>query len=442
MPDTEHRSIADLIELQRSGRSSAEQLVADRLRAIRADPTGLHAVIESDAHSALAAARSADHRRRAGEPLGPLHGVPLTIKAAFAVAGLHASVGTADSRVAATEDAPAVARLRAAGAILLGTTNVPPMLDGFFSDSPLGGRTANPWDTSRTPGGSSGGSAAAVSAGWSTGDLGSDLSGSIRVPAAWCGVYGHRPSPGTVSKRGHLPWPIDAHLETPLSVAGPLARSADDLARLFDVLLRTDPAATRLAPTRMTSLQGLRVGVWREEPGGECDPEVEDALDGLLVDVEAAGCRLTDIRGTAVGTPEAAELFEALVAHEIAFGSGIGDSVAQAWQDWDRQLAIQEAWAQSIGEVDVVLAPAVGVVAPLHGAVQADPALRRRVGRWSAMANLVAAPATVIPMGLGRSSGMPVSAQVLAPFGHDRSTLAFAQLLERAGIVRPLIPPL
>jgi amidase len=358
------------------------------------------------------------------------------VKSSFGAVGLSAAVGTAESRVPARSDAPSVARLRAAGAVLLGTTTVPPMLDGYHADSPLGGRTANPWDLGRTPGGSSGGAAAAVAAGFSWGDLGSDLSGSIRVPAAFCGVPAHRPSQGAVSKRGHLPWPLDAFVEPPLSAAGPIARSVADVAHLFEVLRRTDPEATAVAPPTITGLRGLRVGVWREEPGGGCDPEVDAVLDGFVAAVEAAGCTLVPIPPSVLGTPDADALFDRLLELELRFGATDGPPVTAAWADWDAQRRIRAEWARAVAHVDVVVAPAVSVVAPVHGAVQADATLRARIGRWSTMTNLAAVPCTVLPVGLDPLTRMPVAVQVIAPFGRDRDALAAAALLER------LVPPL
>ncbi|MGT2427134.1 amidase [Amnibacterium kyonggiense] len=437
----EPRGIADLLELQRSGGVTAEELAADRLAVLAAD--GVGTMVEVDAEGALATARALDAARRGGEPMGPLHGVPVTVKSSFAVAGLRASVGTEGSRVRAAVDAPSVARLRAAGAVLLGTTNVPPMLDGFHAHSPLGGRTANPWDPARTPGGSSGGSAAAVGAGLSWGDLGSDLSGSIRVPAAFSGVAGHKPSPGAISKRGHLPWPLEAAVDPPLSVAGPLARSIADLQRLVEVLLRTDPEATTLAPARPLALPRLRVGVWREEPGAACDPEVDAVLDAFLRDLGTAGCELVPIGGTVLGRPESADLFDRLLEHEIAFGGsggGARSGLVSAWADWAAQGRVRAEWARAVAHVDVVLAPAVPVIAPLHGAVQADADLRARITRWSAMTNLAAVPCTVLPIGLDARHGMPVAVQVVAPLGRDRDALGVARLIQDAGIAPPLAP--
>ncbi|WP_162850812.1 amidase [Amnibacterium kyonggiense] len=425
--------------MYRSGAASAESVIGERLAAITADRT-IRAVVDLDVEGALASARALDTALDAGEPLGPLHGLPVTVKASFAVAGATVSVGIPDTAVRAEVDAPAVARLRAAGAVILGSSNVPPMLDGFHSDSPLGGRTVNPRDPSRTPGGSSGGAGAAIAAGFSDGDIGSDLGGSIRVPAAFCGVVGHRPSQFAVSKRGHLPWPLDALVEPPLSAAGPMARTVADVQQLFEVLLRVDPEATGIAPVTLAELRGLRVGVWRDEPGAECDPEVDAVLDCFVAALADAGCVLVPLSGTVLGRPQSADLFDRLVAVELAFTSDGGASIGQVWADWEAQRGVRAEWAATVADVDIVIAPAVPVVAPLHDEVQADAELRRRITRWSAMTNLAAVPCTVLPVGLDPVHGMPVAVQVIAPFGRDRDALVMARALQDAGLAPALAP--
>ncbi|WKK70564.1 amidase family protein [Rathayibacter oskolensis] len=211
-------SIAELRAALAAGEVSAVEVASDRLAAAAGHPG---TVVAHDPEAVLRAAASVDERRRRGEPLGPLAGVPVTVKDAFEVEGLVGSVGTAGSVHRSQSDAPAVAALRAADAVILGKTNVPAFLASLDTANDVYGRTVNPWGAGLSAGGSSGGSAAAVASGLSWGDLGSDLVGSIRVPAAWNGVCGHRPSNGVVSKRGHLPWRTSTRLEPSASVAGP-----------------------------------------------------------------------------------------------------------------------------------------------------------------------------------------------------------------------------
>lgn len=446
---TDH--IAGLLSALAAGDVSAVEIASDRLAAVAAQSG---TVVAWNEEAVLAAAASVDERRRRGEPLGPLAGVPLTVKDSFEVAGLDGSVATESSLHRSLADAPAVAALRKADAVILGKTAVPPLLDSFDTVSEVHGRARNPWGDALTAGGSSGGSAAAVASGLSWGDLGSDLTGSIRVPAAWNGVCGHRPSSGVISKRGHLPWPVGTWLEPSASVAGPLARSADDLARLFAVLAGTaSPGPWRLAlpAPGFSRVRELTVGLWLSEASAPVDDETASALEALADRLRASGATVVDLGHSVLGTAEAEELFDRLVQHEIAFGARLGDAggfdvvgdtgagapVAQAWADWDAQLRLRDRWEEAIAGVDVVLAPTVPFAAPAFPPAEAD---RRVIGRWSCMANLGTGPSTVLPIGLGASSGLPLGAQLIGAHGHDLATLRAARLLADEALVPGTLP--
>lgn len=455
----------DLLGALRRREVSAVELVDEHLALIGRQNPGLVALVTVDAEGARAQAAEIDRRREAGEPLGPLAGLPVTIKDSFDVRGLRTSQGRlSDSRMPA-DDAPAVARLRGADAVMLGKSNVPLLLADSQSANDDFGRTANPWDPTRTPGGSSGGSAAAVAAGCAAGELGSDLAGSIRIPAAWCGVFGHRPSTGTVSKRGHLPWPGGGMLEPPLSASGPLARSARDLALLMDVVAGpAEPEAEgwRLAlpPSRVAGLAGTRVALW-SDPELPVDAETAEAIGAFAGRLEEAGCELVGLGHPPVAGAEALEFFALLQQIELANTAtdapddplpGIGD----VWRAWERQRTVTERWSalfRGAGRpdgIDVVLAPIVPTTAPEHSEV---PAARRTidvdgqahpsslVGDWSRLATIGRNPATAIPVGLGRRSGLPVGAQLVGPYLGDRTTLAVAALAERAGLLLTERPP-
>lgn len=441
------QSIAELRGALAAGSVSAVEVASDRLSALAAQAG---TVVAWDDEAVLSAAAAVDARRRRGESLGPLAGVPITVKDSFEVEGLDGSVGTAGSVHRSRADAPAVAALRAADAVILGKTNVPAYLDSFDTVNDVHGRARNPWGAELSAGGSSGGSAAAVATGLSWGDLGSDLIGSIRVPAAWNGVCGHRPSSGVISKRGHLPWPTGTRLEPPTSVAGPIARSADDLAALLGVLAGTaspGPWQMALPAPRFAGLRELRVGLWFSEPSAPVDDETAEALAALADRLAEAGVAIREIRDSVLATQEAEELFDRLVRHEIAFGavldgspSGVdtvgdptaGAPAAQAWADWDAQLRLRERWHAQLADVDVVLAPTVPSAAPRAPFPAEDG---RRIGRWSCMANLGTGPATVLPIALGSSSGLPIGAQLIGAHGYDLSTTAAARLLADAGLV-------
>ena len=207
---------------------SAADVVGAHLRRIEAVDARLNAFVDLDAGRALAAARAQDDRAARGEPRGPLGGVPVTVKSAIEVEGLRCETGSASRRdVRASADAVVVARLRAAGAIVLGTTNVAEMLMGYETANPLHGTTRNPWDLDRTPGGSSGGEAAAIAAGCSAGGIGSDGGGSIRVPAHFTGICGLKPTPGRVPSTGHQPACLGPF--SVIGAVGPMARTVADV---------------------------------------------------------------------------------------------------------------------------------------------------------------------------------------------------------------------
>ncbi|MDF2443905.1 MAG: amidase [Subtercola sp.] len=464
-------SISGLRDAQRSGRLSAVEIADVQLAAVEASATGLNAVVVWDPDAVRQQARDIDAARQRGEPLGALAGIPLTVKDSFDVAGLDGSIGVPSSVHRASVDSPSVARLRAAGAVLLGKTNIPAHLDAPDSANEVYGRTLNPWDGARTAGGSSGGSAAAVSAGLSWGDLGSDLAGSIRVPASWCGVFGHRPSTGIISKRGHLPWPLGARIDPSASAAGPLAQTAADLRELFDVLAAPEHPESRvwrldLPVSRFdvragagaaggAGLTGLRVGVWRGEPSAPVDDETAGVLDDLVRRLVAAGCTIVEVRRSPLATADAEALFGRLIEHEISFGASLADGrldtpgsstagapMSAVWADWDAQRRLRDQWESSLDDlgVDVVLAPVTPSVAPLVGQIT-DENLRRAVGRWSCMSNLSMGPSTTIPVALGSRTGMPVGVQAIGRFGDDLTTLAFAGLLEKRGLIERLRPP-
>ncbi|HEX5528366.1 MAG TPA: amidase family protein, partial [Methylomirabilota bacterium] len=218
-----------LLAALRDGTIGAAELTELYIRRIQRHDRALNAVVVRDFTRAREQAVGAEHARGRGER-PPLLGLPMTLKESINVTGLHTTCGVPDWKAFISQhDAPVAARTRAAGAVLLGKTNVPPMLADWQSANPVHGRTGNPWDLARTPGGSSGGSAAAIAAGLSALEVGSDIGGSIRVPAAFCGNYGHRPSETLLPKSGQFPMPPLPNSAVVMGVQGPLTRSAEDL---------------------------------------------------------------------------------------------------------------------------------------------------------------------------------------------------------------------
>ncbi len=281
--------------LVRDGVLSPVELVDEHLAQIAAQNPALNAFTMVFEQEARAAAKRAEAAVTRGEPLGLLHGVPVTVKDSFDIAGYPTLCGSRFRRGhKAGSDATAVARLRAAGAIVLGKTNTPELLSAYETDNYITGRANNPWNLDRTPGGSSGGEAAAIAAFCSAGGIGSDGGGSVRVPAHFCGIAGLKPTPGRIPATGHFP--AMNHPTGLLAVAGPLARSAEDLRLLFAVLAGydyQDPFSSPV-PLRPPALTGLRAGVWEQFYDVPLDPEIREAvrqaaraIENLAIPVES-----------------------------------------------------------------------------------------------------------------------------------------------------------
>src|SRR6202521_5207359 len=253
----------------RQEKLSPIELVEAHLKGIERLNPILNAFVQVDAEGALRQARAAEAAVSRKQRLGPLHGVPVSIKSSIEVAGLRCEAGTKlRAGHVASQDAPLVSRLRHAGAIILGTTNCPELLMAWETDNLLYGRTNNPWDLSRTPGGSSGGEAAAIASGCSAGGVGSDGGGSIRVPAHFSGICGLKPTPGRIPATGHYPESVGPFAL--VGVVGPMARTVEDLRVLFEVMQGPDDGDPSAAPVPVRwpleeNLRKVRIGYFEEE---------------------------------------------------------------------------------------------------------------------------------------------------------------------------------
>ena len=478
-------------EAVRSGRVTSRDLVELHLDRIARYNGDLNAVVTLDTDGARRRADERDGELRAGRVRGPFHGVPMTVKDAFATAGIRTTSGTDGRRDhVPSEDAVAVARLVAAGVVLLGKTNVPEGITGQETANALFGRSCNPWDLERTPGGSSGGAAAAVATGLSALELGSDSGGSIRQPAHCCGIYGHIPTQGLVPLRGHLPLVSldEERLQIDLMGAGPLARHPDDLGVALDVLAGPDGADAdgwrlQLPPARRTELAGLRVALWSDDPDVPVESAVRTCLEETGDRLEGAGAtvnrtarpdfRLADAERVAfalwvASTTASTDGFAELVPMADALDPGDDRlparrlrAEAMRHHDWvsldleRRRLA--RAWTALLADHDVVICPVSPVVAVAHDPEPERVAeLERRMARtidvdgvarpyldqisWNIVVGMAGLPATVAPVGI-TAAGLPVGAQIVGrPFG-DRTTIAVAAMLgQLTGGYRP--PPL
>ncbi len=461
MSETLNRDLLDLgagelADALAARQVSALELTDAAIARIETRDAAINAVVVRDFDRAREQARAADAALARGERR-PLLGVPMTVKESNNVEGLPTTWGSpAFSGWTAPADAVAVARLKAAGAVILGKTNVPPFLADWQSNNPVYGRTRNPWDLDRSPGGSSGGSAAALAARMIPLELGSDIGGSIRVPAAFCGVYGHKPSYGVVPLRGHSPPGMDG-APVALAVVGPLARSAADLDIALGVVAGPEPEEAKgysleFAPPRAASLADHRVLVIDSHPAAELDDEIRAAVGDLAGRLDALGCPVS--RGSDLLPDLAAqhEVYMGLLNTAMTRGApGAQPINAHEWMALlDAQLAFRRRWAELFEQFDVVLAPTFGIPAFPHD----DAPERERVhvvnGKatpyfaqiaWPGIALLPNLPATACPIGLTRG-GLPMSVQVIGPYLEDRTTIAFAGLLERefGGFVAP--PPI
>ena len=463
--------------IRRRELTSVELVEAALARTARLNPA-LNAVCTSAAEQALDAAARADEQTKRAQPVGPLHGLPITVKDSLQTSGLRSTGGAAElAQHVPSADAPSVAALRAAGAIVVGKTNVPAWSADMQTHNATFGLTCNPWNVARTVGGSSGGSAAAVAAGLSAIDLATDIGGSNGLSAGFCGVFGHRPTHGLISTLGVLDSPIGPSTgESAAATIGALARDARDLRLVFDALLGApaQPAEywkLQLPETDLADgLRGLRVGVWTEDAALASDPATASVFADLAERMAAAGAivdrearpfeRLTPWLRLALlhAVTSTATTVTGLRMHEevLAVGGVRGADVVQTlsyreWQQSQRALVeMRNRWVDVFSRVDVMVCPAAACPAFPHvlegtildrvytvgeaGWTVAD------VGGWLAMVAAANLPATTVPVGR-TAAGFPVGVQVVAPPYCDRRALAVAEAIS-AVVGGFVVPPL
>ena len=458
---------------------SAVELLNLHVKRIERYNGPLNAVITRDFERAHDDAVAADAARARGGD-GALLGLPLTVKDAIDVQGLPSTAGRVDrAHHRATSDALLVARVRAAGGIVMGKTNVPTNLADSQADNPLFGRTNNPWNPDRTPGGSSGGSAAALAAGLTPLEFGSDLSGSIRYPAAWSGVYGHLPSSTVIPRTGHFPGSSLPNPAIPFGMLGPLARSADDLALALDVVAGPEIGEEvawqlRLPPARHQRLSAYRVAIFPGASGRPVHHEIAAAIDTLASTLSRAGAHVEQATPELVGDGFAHHVVLQMLLSAItrsglppaeraaraamhrasgalfseARARGIEATIGDYIGLHGRREQYRAAWRAFFRDWDVLLAPVVMVPAPQHTSepretrtftVGSEAVDARTQVAYCGLATLSGLPATAFPLGLTRD-GLPIGIQAIGPYLEDRTTITFARLVaEVAGGFQP--PP-
>lgn len=432
----------------------------------------LNAIIVERREEAMSEAQAADDMLAHGETKGPLHGVPMTIKESYDVAGMPTTWGVPDLKDnIATEDALSVRRLKDAGAILYGKTNVPLMLSDFQSYNEIYGTTNNPWDTNCIPGGSSGGSAASLAAGLAGIESGSDIGGSIRNPAHYCGVFGHKPTWNLLPPRGHA----TPGVKTPsdISVIGPLARSAHDLEVAVQVMAGPDEIWSRgltlKLPKLEKSVNQLRVAVWNDDNFAPVDSEVcarvnavADTLSGLgaTVDYEArpefASEHTHQVYQFLLQATMSARLSDAdfesiqrsvfsLSTTDQSLNATIRRGQVATFRDWTKhnemRTHIRWAWHEFFGRFDVVLMPIMASATFPHQqgpmrdrtiTVNGEPQDYFQQIFWAGICSNAYLPGTIIPGGLS-TAGLPIGVQIAGPEYGDLITIGVAKLLEREG---------
>jgi amidase len=476
--DPSFGSAIDAATAIRRRKISSVELTRHVFERIEKFQPALNAFVYQMRDEALASARRADRALARKEKPGLLAGVPVVVKESFGVAGRPCTWGIPALKEAkAPANSIAVERLISAGAVIVGATNVPVNLSDMQSYNPIYGVTNNPWDLTRTPGGSSGGSAAALAAGLGFLGLGSDLAGSIRGPAHCCGIYGHKPTLDVVSLRGHLPagQMTEPGFSTQLAVAGPMARTAEDLETALRVLggpEAPDSAAYswRLPAPRRERLRGFRIGYVLEDPVSPVSSEIKSALESTVRALEKAGAKLLpgwppgfsfgELLSTytfmlsaflfSVSPPEQQEYQRAYLAGRKGDPQAEGSLADFAsWQMRNlRRLAFRAAWQQYFQNVDAFLLPVLPVPAfphdhgPQSGRVLVTPEgeipYMAKLLNYLVVANLLGCPATAAPAGK-TASGLPVGIQILGPFLEDATPIRLAALLaqENGGFTPP-----
>jgi Asp-tRNA(Asn)/Glu-tRNA(Gln) amidotransferase A subunit family amidase len=459
MPPLTFLSAASVADAIRRKEISPVELVKAHLERIEELNPRLNAYVEVCAEAALAGAKRAEDAIVDGRICGSLHGVPISIKGAISVQDMLWETGTRLRQgMRASQDATLVSRLRKAGAIILGVTNTAELLMAWDTDNVLNGRTANPWDPSRTAGGSSGGEAAAIAAGMSAGGVGSDGGGSIRVPAHFSGICGLKPTPGRIPATGHYPESLGPFALT--GVVGPMARTVGDLKLLFEAMQGLDYADTSAAPVPVQwplrdQLRKMRIGYFEDDGRTPVTAETRaavrvaaDALKtaGFLVEqfrpegLEEARHQWWKVFGTMGGMLLAPmtrgridELSPALkqylewTAREPCH---TGESLLQTWLQRD---IIRQKIFQQMNEFPLLLCPAAAIPAFKHGERSwcVDNKIVQYLDAWSYTEwfNLLGTPAVVVPMSRS-NEGLPIGVQISARPWQEEVVLSVAEELE------------
>jgi Asp-tRNA(Asn)/Glu-tRNA(Gln) amidotransferase A subunit family amidase len=459
MPELTFLSAVSMAEQIREKKLSPVELVEAHLARIEKLNSKLKAFVQVDAEGARCQARAAEKAVTRGEKLGPLHGVPISIKSSIEVTGMKCEAGSKlrAGFVAAT-DAPLVSRLRNAGATILGMTNTPELLMAWETDNLLYGCTHNPWDLSRTAGGSSGGEAAAIAAGCSAGGVGSDGGGSIRVPAHFSGICGLKPTPGRIPATGHFPTSVGPFAL--IGVVGPMARTVSDLKVLFEVMQGPDDGDTSAAPVPVrwlsrNDLKKLRIGYFEDDGRTPVTAETRAAVRTAAEALKRAGFEVEPFRpegleqarqlwwqffGIAGGMllrpmtkGREADLTAILKQHLSQVATEPPHSGQTLLDTWIMRDIVRMQVFSEMREYPILLCPVASIPAFRHGerSWEIDGKTVQYLDAWSYTEwfNLLGTPAVAVPFGRS-NEGLPIGVQIVARPWEEESVLAVAAELE------------
>ena len=469
--DTAFASAVQLARLVKAKTIGCAELLAHYFERVDRHNPALNAIVVQIREQAMARAHAADQALARGEDWGPLHGVPMTVKESYDVSGTPTTWGLPNLKNnIAAKDALAITRLQRAGAVVFGKTNVPLMLSDFQSYNDIYGTTNNPWNTDRVPGGSSGGAAAALAAGLAGLEIGSDIGGSIRNPAHFCGVFGHKPTWNLLPPRGHATPGVLSPSD--IAVIGPLARSAADLEVAVRVMAGPDEIAARglrvELPTLGKTPNELRVAVWRDDAMAPVDDAVAARVDGVADALRGLGAQVDfDARPVdakhahfvyqyllqatmSARLPEdrfarALAAVEELPASDDSLNATITRAQVARFRDWtmhnERRTHLRWSWHEFFQRFDVVVAPVMATSAFPHDhrpfgertvQVNGKPVGYFEQVFWAGLASVAYLPSTVVPTGAD-ADGLPIGVQIIGPEYGDRITIGVAELLENAG---------
>jgi Asp-tRNA(Asn)/Glu-tRNA(Gln) amidotransferase A subunit family amidase len=454
----------------RKKKNSPVELVNAHLAKIEKLNPKLNAFVQVDAERARQTACDAEAAVMNASPLGPLHGVPISIKSSISVAGMRCEAGTRlRAGFVARQDAPLVTRLKNAGAIILGTTNAPELLMAWETDNLLYGRTNSPWDLERTPGGSSGGEAAAIAAGMSAGGVGSDGGGSIRVPAHFSGICGLKPTPGRIPSTGHFP--LSAGPFASIGVVGPMARTVADLRLFFEVMQGPDVGDTNAAPVPLrwpteAGARKLQIGYFEDDGRTPVTAETRAAVRAAAEALRGAGFQVQPFQPE--GLEEARQLWwkyfvaaggmllrpmfsgresdiSPMLKQFLEWSAALPPQTGRTLLDaWIRRDAVRAQFFAQMQRFPILLCPAAAIPAFRHGerSWQIENKTVDYLDAWSytEFFNLLGNPAAVVPVGQS-SEGLPIGVQIVGRPWEEEQVLSIASVVEKeCGAWR--VPPL